>query len=326
MFLTWSSWLRATTLNTMRRNCSSSPPRPSRRNHLHRLLVGVGAGLVEVVVGERPQRLHMELGAVVEPVEAARHEVRLPFSSKRRHSVIVIPAAAPSGVGELDCAEACGSSSSLSLLRETPSNLSSQCWKPGPASTCPERTSFVWGFQAMTALALARRRRFRRSGDRGSPVRVRPPRTRPSRARGSSEPPTQGRRGRRSRCRRWPVEALYAGSNSGAHAPPPDVTEALDRVEASGARPCWQATRRSGRSRIGRAVSRRKGPGGRESSRGSARKSVRLGPQGHDDRRKRDAASRERGAVLEGCDRLSALDRDRSDPASPQVDRGDGHA
>ena len=77
MFFTWSSWLRATTLNTMRRNCSSTHVRrqPERADHQRMPARRSCARLVEVEVRERAERLHVQLVAVGKPVEPARHEM-----------------------------------------------------------------------------------------------------------------------------------------------------------------------------------------------------------------------------------------------------------
>ena len=150
MFLTWSSWLRATTLKAMRRNCCSIAAigRPRRRIDQQRLLVGVGAGLVEVEVGEGAERLHVQLAARRRAVEAPGHEVAPPVllqqaalghldAGRLRHQ----------RVGVLDRPVAlAGRRALLVRLPLTPSNFSSQCSKPSPApSTWPERTSSVVG-------------------------------------------------------------------------------------------------------------------------------------------------------------------------------------
>ena len=79
---------------------------------------------------------------------------RRPFSSKSRHSLIVIPAArAISEYAYSITPSPFGSALSLSLFPDTPSNFSNQSSNPDPASIGPERTSFVTRFQAITAFA-----------------------------------------------------------------------------------------------------------------------------------------------------------------------------
>ena len=95
MFLTWSSWFRATTLKIIRRNCCSSAPRSEaqRADRQEGLLVGVGAGLIEVEVLRATQGLHVQLRAGGIAVEPLRHEVAPPALLEQAASLISIPAA-----------------------------------------------------------------------------------------------------------------------------------------------------------------------------------------------------------------------------------------
>jgi hypothetical protein len=102
-------------------------------------------------------------------------------SSKSRHSLMSMPASrAIRAYAYSITVKPFGSSSSLSLLPVTPSNLRSQYPNPGGAGTWPERTSFVSGFQAMIAFARAHQRtcpraefaRARRVPDRARKQRV----------------------------------------------------------------------------------------------------------------------------------------------------------
>ncbi len=128
MFFTWSSWLRATTLNTMRRkSCSASTAveaeAPAERE---RLLVGVEPGLVVVDVLERRDRLHVQLAAIY----ASKRRVmkcRRPCSSRSRHSVNSMPASrAISAYAYSTAPQPSGSLRPWSPARRTPSNFRSQ--------------------------------------------------------------------------------------------------------------------------------------------------------------------------------------------------------
>ena len=159
MFLTWSSWLRATTLNTMRRNCSStasaaaraggSPARPARRRRRPAWLKSKWASA--------PSDCMCSLSPSARRSKRRVMKWRRPFSSSRRHSVIAMPAALAIA------------SSRRTRWRRSPAGLRAPCpccrarrrtsaastRSPAPASTWPERTSLVAGFQAMIAFARA---------------------------------------------------------------------------------------------------------------------------------------------------------------------------
>src|SRR5260221_10438883 len=49
--------------------------KPQTLDHVEGLLVGVGAGGVEIEVGKRGQGLHMQLAPITQSIEPSRHEM-----------------------------------------------------------------------------------------------------------------------------------------------------------------------------------------------------------------------------------------------------------
>ena len=82
---------------------------------------------VEIEVPERAERLHVELAAIAQAVEASRHEVaRAALLQQPALGDLDAGIGGHERIGVLDDGIALGSSSSLSLLALTPSSLSSQ--------------------------------------------------------------------------------------------------------------------------------------------------------------------------------------------------------
>ena len=216
-------------------------------------------------------------------------------------------------------------SRSRSLLPLTPSNFSSQCSKPGPASSCPERTSPVRrvpGDDRLCASATGRRsdaqdvahRLFPSAcGERGDKLLA-------VGEHFGGELDQRRDRKRAGACRAGPARRRELER---ADAATPGVAESLDRVEAVWAAPL---SRQPGVDEglpvaVGQGVGKEAGQAV-EAVGAQGRERVRARAQGHRQGRHLDAAGEERSVVLEDCG-SAGVDRDRSDGAAPEAHLGE---
>ena len=204
-----------------------------------------------------------------QPIEAAGHEVpaavllEQPALGHRdagracHQRVGVLDRAVPLRVLEL-----------LVLVAGHAVELQQPVLEAGPAAIWPERTSLVFGFQAITALARAPPAdvptlRMSRSACRplGSSSKT----LRKALRAGSSTSEASSTSASISSCRRlWRWARAPARTRARPCRARADVAEALDRVEALRRAPLpRRATRRSARCRSGRAASRRAAPANR---------------------------------------------------------------
>ncbi len=209
----------------------------------HRLLVGVGTGLVEVVVEQGAERLHVQLRPAGRAVEAPDHEVPAAIlgeqaalghldTGRRRHL----------GVGVLDRPVALGVAEFFLVLVVRRRRRTSAASTRIQAAPRPGRNAPPWspGSRRSPPWPVRPRRTCRRGGSPASPF--------------SSFPLSQGGdevlavgEDLRGQLDQGADLDLLGGADlwshgrlvlERAHAASADIAEALDRVDALGRRPC----------------------------------------------------------------------------------------